>query len=101
MRADDRASLTRPPPVRHPSRTQIVCVNTAACLFAGRFGLAPTVNKNYGGAESYGKMVEAERPRVQSRDPAGFTIVDLLMWGSIGHAVGYVALATQSFNELL
>ena len=54
-----------------------MCINTAACLFAGRFGLAPTVNKNYGGADSYGKMVEAERPRVQSRDPAGFTIVDV------------------------
>jgi photosystem I subunit 10 len=27
-----------------------VCVNTAACLFAGRFGLAPTVNKNYSGS---------------------------------------------------
>ena len=36
-----------------------------------------------------------------TNDPAGFTIVDLLMWGSIGHAIGYVALATQSFNELL
>jgi hypothetical protein len=29
---------------------QIVCVDTAALLFAGRFGLAPTVNKNYGGS---------------------------------------------------
>jgi len=67
--------------------TQIVCVNTAACLFAGRFGLAPTVNKNYGGAESYGKMVEAERPRVQSRDPAGFTIVDVAAWGSLAHII--------------
>ena len=66
-------------------RSQIVCVNTAACLFAGRFGLAPTVNKNYGGADSYGKMVEAERPRVQSRDPAGFTIVDVAAWGPRAH----------------
>ena len=65
----------------------IVCVNTAACLFAGRFGLAPTVNKNYGGADSYGKMVEAERPRVQSRDPAGFTIVDVAAWGSLAHII--------------
>merc|ERR1712216_871706 len=65
----------------------IVCVNTAACLFAGRFGLAPTLNKNYGGADSYGKMVEAERPRVQSRDPAGFTIVDVAAWGSLAHII--------------
>jgi photosystem I subunit 10 len=69
------------------ARSQIVCVNTAACLFAGRFGLAPTVNKNYGGADSYGKMVEAERPRVQSRDPAGFTIVDVAAWGSLAHII--------------
>ena len=75
------------PPVRRSFVTQIVCVNTAACLFAGRFGLAPTVNKNYGGAESYGKMVEAERPRVQSRDPAGFTIVDVAAWGSLAHII--------------
>lgn len=34
-------------------------------------------------------------------DPAGFTIVDVLMWGSIGHAVGYAALASQSFVDLL
>ncbi|EEH51590.1 photosystem I subunit X, chloroplast precursor [Micromonas pusilla CCMP1545] len=64
----------------------IVCINTAACLFAGRFGLAPTVNKNYGGADSY-TMVEAERPRVQSRDPAGFTIVDVAAWGSLAHII--------------
>jgi photosystem I subunit V len=35
-----------------------------------------------------------------TNDPAGFTIVDLFAWGSIGHAVGYVALATASFQEL-
>lgn len=34
-------------------------------------------------------------------DPAGFTIIDVLAWGSIGHAIGYCALAVSSFNELL
>ena len=29
--------------------------------------------------DSY-KMTEAERPRVMSRDPAGFTIVDVAAW---------------------
>lgn len=33
-------------------------------------------------------------------DPAGFTIVDLLMWGSVGHALGYSALASQSFVDV-
>merc|ERR1711966_313713 len=46
----------------------IVCVNTAACLFAGRFGLAPTVNKNYSGSDS-------------------FTIVDVAAWGSLAHMI--------------
>merc|ERR1712216_306727 len=64
----------------------IVCVNTAACLFAGRFGLAPTVNKNYTGSDSY-TMTEAERPVVRSRDPAGFTIVDVAAWGSLAHMI--------------
>lgn len=64
----------------------IVCVNTAACLFAGRFGLAPTVNKNYSGSDSY-TMTEAERPVVGSRDPAGFTIVDVAAWGSLAHMI--------------
>ena len=132
-----------------------MCVNTAALLFAGRFGLAPTVNKNYGGsgasqptqrandasrdqrssssrlgggrggarravptpppfrftrrvpplllgstprltplrpsplpsgADSY-TMTEAERPRVMSRDPSGFTIVDVAAWGSLAHII--------------
>merc|ERR1712137_335936 len=64
----------------------IVCANTAALLFAGRFGLAPTVNKNYTAADSY-TMVEAERPPVMSRDPAGFTAVDVLAFGSLAHMV--------------
>ena len=36
-----------------------------------------------------------------TRDPAGFTLVDLLAWGSIGHAVGFLALASQSAQQLL
>ena len=78
-----------------PAFPQIVCVNTAACLFAGRFGLAPTANKNYGGADSYGKMVEAERPPVQSRDPAGFTIVDVAARGSPAHILSAGEILAQ------
>merc|ERR1712166_1187499 len=46
----------------------IVVFNTAALLFAGRFGFAPTVKKNYGGSTSYA-MTEAAKPAVGSRDP--------------------------------
>ena len=37
-------------------------------------------------ADSY-TMTEAERPRVMSRDPAGFTIVDVAAWGSLAHII--------------
>ena len=36
-----------------------------------------------------------------TNDPSGFNIVDLLMWGSVGHAIGYTVLASQSFVDLL
>ena len=32
-------------------------------------------------------MTEAERPVVGSRDPAGFTIVDVAAWGSLAHII--------------
>lgn len=31
-------------------------------------------------------------------DPAGFNIVDLLAWGSLGHATGFALLAAASNN---
>ena len=37
-------------------------------------------------ADSY-TMTEAERPVVGSRDPAGFTIVDVAAWGSLAHMI--------------
>ncbi|WOL19453.1 hypothetical protein Cni_G28251 [Canna indica] len=33
---------------------------------------------------------------LQSNDPVGFNIVDVLAWGSIGHVVAYYILATSS-----
>jgi photosystem I subunit V len=36
-----------------------------------------------------------------TNDPAGFTLVDLLAWGSIGHALGFLALASQSAQQML
>ena len=63
-----------------------VCFNTAALLFAGRFGFAPTVKKNYSGANSY-TMTEDAKPAVGTRDPAGFTAVDVLAFGSLAHMI--------------
>jgi len=63
-------------------RSQIVCFNTAAVMGAMRFGFMPSVKKNYGGASSY-KMVDQEGTKnIGSKDPAGFTAVDVLAAGS-------------------
>jgi photosystem I subunit 10 len=60
-----------------------VCANTAAIMGAMRFGLMPSVKKNYNGASSHTAMVEqASTKNIGSRDPAGFTAVDVLAAGS-------------------
>lgn len=41
---------------------------------------------------------EAEPSPLCMPDPDGFTIVDVFAWGSIGHALGYFALATSSLQ---
>ena len=34
----------------------------------------------------------------QSNDPAGFSLVDLMAYGSLGHALGFLLLATSSLG---
>eukprot|EP01025_Chloroclados_australasicus_P061684 TRINITY_DN810_c0_g1_i1.p3 TRINITY_DN810_c0_g1~~TRINITY_DN810_c0_g1_i1.p3 ORF type:complete len:118 (-),score=10.40 TRINITY_DN810_c0_g1_i1:316-669(-) len=62
----------------------IMVASTALCLAAGRFGLAPTVNK---GTTAGLKLVDRDGG-VKSGDPAGFTIVDCLALGALGHIIG-------------
>lgn len=33
---------------------------------------------------------------LKTNDPAGFTLVDVLAWGALGHAVGFFVLATAN-----
>lgn len=35
-----------------------------------------------------------------TNDPAGFTLIDVLAWGSIGHIVGFILLATNDSLSL-
>ena len=35
-----------------------------------------------------------------TNDPAGFTLIDVMAWGSLGHALGFAALAIGSFSLL-
>jgi photosystem I subunit V len=37
---------------------------------------------------------------LKTGDPAGFNLVDVLAWGSLGHAVGFAALALKSADDL-
>ncbi|ACO68526.1 photosystem I subunit V [Micromonas commoda] len=84
----------------------------ALALALGRFVFLPAIREKTASqgpgvqnGESHFTAGDARAEEAASvfatNDPAGFTIVDLLMWGSIGHAIGYSALASQSFVELL
>ena len=35
-----------------------------------------------------------------TKDPAGFTLIDVLAWGSIGHILGFIVLATNNSLSL-
>ncbi len=80
-------------------------------LALGRFVFLPQIRektaKQGQGSQNGETHFEAGDARAEeaasvfaTNDPAGFTIVDLLMWGSVGHAVGYTALAIGSFSML-
>ena len=43
-------------------------------------------------------MAEEASFVLQTNDPAGFNVVDLLAWGSLGHALGFLLLACQSLT---
>lgn len=62
----------------------IVCGCTALFLAAGRLGLAPSANK----PASAGLNLSEVPSGMRSGDPAGFTAVDVLAFGAMGHIVG-------------
>merc|ERR1719235_2258279 len=64
--------------------SQAILLSTTIFLIAGRAGLAPSVNKP---ADANLKL----QPRysgLKTADPAGFTAVDTLAFGAMGHIVG-------------
>lgn len=58
--------------------------STALFLTAGRFGLAPTANS----PTNVGLKLQDVPSGMQSGDPKGFTAVDCLAFGALGHCVG-------------
>ncbi|XP_039146375.1 photosystem I reaction center subunit V, chloroplastic [Dioscorea cayenensis subsp. rotundata] len=85
----------------------VISLSTGLSLFLGRFVFFNFQRENVakqGLPEQNGKThFEAGDVRaqefvgiLQSNDPVGFNIVDVLAWGSIGHIVAYYILATTS-----
>lgn len=83
----------------------IISLSTGALLALGRFVFLPFQRDNVakqGLPEQNGVThFEAGDTRAQeavsflkTNDPAGFTIVDVLAWGALGHAIGFFVLAT-------
>nr|6SL5_K Chain K, PsaK [Dunaliella salina] len=63
----------------------IMVSSIGACLFASRFGLAPSVRKN---ATAAGTDLEKSVHAAGDDPGAGFTATDVLAMGAAGHAIG-------------
>ncbi|EFJ21677.1 hypothetical protein SELMODRAFT_27993, partial [Selaginella moellendorffii] len=85
----------------------IISLCTAASLAMGRFVFLPFQREQIAKAglplQNGVSHYEAGDTRAQefvsllkTNDPAGFNIVDVLSWGSIGHIIAYWILATSS-----
>lgn len=85
----------------------VISLSTGALLFLGRFVFLPFQRDNVskqGLPEQNGVThYEAGDSRAQevvgvlkTNDPAGFTLVDVLAWGALGHAIGFFILATAN-----
>ncbi|XP_076949698.1 photosystem I reaction center subunit psaK, chloroplastic-like [Bidens hawaiensis] len=66
------------------STNLIMVTSTTLMLFAGRFGLAPSANRK----ATAGLKLEVRDSRLQTGDPAGFTLADTLACGTVGHIIG-------------
>ncbi|KAJ7569194.1 hypothetical protein O6H91_01G065900 [Diphasiastrum complanatum] len=85
----------------------IITLSTGGLLFLGRFVFLPFQRAQVAKAglpqQNGVTHFEAGDSRAQevvsllkTNDPAGFTIVDVLAWGALGHAIGFFILATSS-----
>mmetsp|Transcript_23829 Transcript_23829/g.52052 ORF Transcript_23829/g.52052 Transcript_23829/m.52052 type:complete len:141 (-) Transcript_23829:74-496(-) len=79
----------------------------ATMLFLGRFAFLPYQRAQIAKAGlpvQNGETYEAAGDKyakeasflTATNDPAGFSLIDVMAWGSLGHALGFFALATGS-----
>ncbi|KAK9791850.1 hypothetical protein WJX73_002993 [Symbiochloris irregularis] len=115
MLATSRAVSCRAPIGRRQLKTQAVADTalvisgaTATSLALGRFVFLPFHRDNLKRqqprqndtpyAEAGDRLAQEATFATTTNDPAGFTFVDVLGWGALGHAVGYALLATTSLQ---
>eukprot|EP01024_Parvocaulis_polyphysoides_P009389 TRINITY_DN1293_c0_g1_i1.p1 TRINITY_DN1293_c0_g1~~TRINITY_DN1293_c0_g1_i1.p1 ORF type:complete len:131 (-),score=34.48 TRINITY_DN1293_c0_g1_i1:260-652(-) len=81
----------------------------AAMLALGRFVAMPYQRKSVenaglpvqNGTTHYAagdRLAEEASFFLKTGDPSGFNIIDVLAWGSLGHAIGFAALAAASLQ---
>merc|ERR1712224_1075235 len=61
-----------------------ILLSTSIFLLAGRVGLAPSANK----PATVGLKLQTRESGLKTGDPAGFTAVDTLAFGAMGHIFG-------------
>lgn len=80
---------------------------TAAMLAVGRFAFLPYHRRSLAksdigpkttGSTYFDSLQKPASFTVTTNDPAGFTIIDLMGWGALGHALGFLILATSSLQ---
>ena len=85
-------------------------VANGAALALGRFGFLSYQRRKVAEAgmpkqndETHleaGDYLAKEATVFETKDPAGFTLIDTIAWGSLGHIIGFAALAAKNANEL-
>ncbi|GBG78846.1 hypothetical protein CBR_g28070 [Chara braunii] len=85
----------------------VISGSTAALLFLGRFVFLPFHRASLAKAglptqngqthfEAGDTRAQENEGFMKTNDPAGFTLVDVLSWGALGHVVAFFILATAS-----
>jgi len=84
-----------------------VSASTAALLAVGRFAFLPFQRRTNSAAaevsgpkttgDTYFDSLQQDASFITTtNDPAGFTLIDTLAWGALGHAVGFAFLGATS-----
>ncbi|CAD7705242.1 unnamed protein product [Ostreobium quekettii] len=85
----------------------IMSASTFTCLALGRWGFLDfqrksvekaglPVQNGVSHADAGDGLAQEASFLLATNDPKGFNVVDVLMWGSVGHILGFIILATNA-----